>query len=312
MKIFACRVAVTFFCTAVPLTASAAAGGVPGKPTTTPPGQSKRPPAPPGSVGNGKGTAGRTQLPVAPAGGGTANPTNLLPLVSWLDDAETLSPRSASIGLSVSHSKSLDGHETDAPIVDAAVGITSGVQLSGSLPYYRASYDDGYESTGRGNTYLACKAKLADAKNHKVGIAVSPVLEILSDASIADPTLGLSRVNWGLPVNFQIGHDRTRGFGSVGYFSRGALFVAAALEHAVSSRATVTGALSHTYATKTSDTSDLEGLSRSRTDASGSIAWHLTEATWLAAGVGRTISSLDQNGSKLSASIGISYAIHAH
>ncbi len=91
-------------------------------------------PAAPGSIGHGKGTAGRTKLPL-PAPGGSGSPTSVLALASWLDDADTLVPGAGSIAVAVSHSESLDGGETDAPVLDTAVGLSNRVQLSGSLPY---------------------------------------------------------------------------------------------------------------------------------------------------------------------------------
>jgi len=193
-------------------------------------------------------------------------------------------------------------------VLDAAVGLTSRVQLSGSLPYYRASYDDGYESSGRGNTYLACKVRLLDASRRSWGLAVAPVLEILSDASVSDSTLGLSRVNWALPVSAQVGSGPWRGFGTAGYFSRGAVFLAGALERTVSPRVTLTGALSYMRATSTRETSDLTGLARSRLDATGSVFVRLSPSWSVAGAVGRTISSLDQNGAKLLASANVGYA----
>src|SRR5258708_5743052 len=161
----------------------------------SPPGQSKRPPLPPGAGGHGQGTAGRTELPVPAVGGGTGSPTSAVVLAAWLDDAETLAPGAATIGLSIGRSESLDGGETDAPVFNAAVGVSSRLQLSGSLPFYWASYNDGYQASGRGNTYVAAKVKVADPNQHSVGIAVAPVLDILSDAALSDTTLGLSRVD---------------------------------------------------------------------------------------------------------------------
>ena len=55
-------------------------------------------PAAPGSIGHGKGTAGRTKLPL-PAPGGSGSPTSVLALASWLDDADTLTPQA--LGTSV-------------------------------------------------------------------------------------------------------------------------------------------------------------------------------------------------------------------
>jgi hypothetical protein len=192
--------------------------------------------------------------------------------------------------------------------LDAAVGVSSRVQVSASLPYYWASYNDGYQASGRGNTYLAGKVRLVDPHKHAVGLAVAPVLEILSDASVSDPTLGLSRVNWALPVSVQAGNGPQRVFGTVGYFSRGAIFLAGAFEHALGGRTTVTGALSYMYNTSRSDSSDLTGLGRSRLDATISAAVRVRPSLFAFGAVGRTISSLDQNGAKLLASVGVSYS----
>lgn len=271
------------------------------------PGKSKRPPLAPGAGGHGRGTGGRTELPLPAVGGGTGSPTSTIVLAAWLDDAETLAPGEAMVGLSFGRSESLDGGETDAPVFGAAIGVSSRVQLSGSLPHYWASYDDGYEASGRGNTYLACKVKVVDPSRHRVGLAVGPVLEILGDASLSDTTLGLSRVNWALPVSAQVGKGRLRGFATAGYFSRGAVFLAGALERAVSTRVSVTGALSYMHATGPSEASDLAGLARSRLDLTGSVFVRLSPSLSVAGAAGRTISSLDQNGATLLASASISY-----
>ncbi len=277
-------------------------------PPQTPPGKAKRPPLPPGQGGHGKGTGGRTSLPVPAAGGGSGSPTSAVVLAAWLDDAETLGPGEATLGIGVGRSESLDGSETDAPVLDAAVGVASRVQLSLSLPYYRASYDDGYAASGRGNTYLACKLQLLAPDAHAVGLAVTPMLEVLSDASLSDTTLGLSRVNWVLPLSAQFGRGRTKAFATAGYFSRGALSLAGGVAHSASTRVTLMAALSYMYSTHASEATDLAGLSRSRLDASGSLVVQLTPALSVSGAVGRTVSSLDQNGAKLLLSANVSYA----
>jgi hypothetical protein len=273
-----------------------------------PPPHSKRPPLPPGAKGHGQGTAGRTELPVPAVGGGTGSPTSAVILAAWLDDAETLAPGAATIGLSIGRAESLDGGETDAPVVNAAVGVSSRLQLSVSLPFYWASYNDGYNASGLGNTYVAAKVKLVDPNQHAVGLAVAPMLEILSDAAVSDTTLGLSRVNWALPVSVQVTRGPTRVFATTGYFSRGAVFLAGALERALSQRVTLTGALSYMHATGTTATSDLNGLSRSRLDATASVTVRVSPSLFVSGAAGRTISSLDQNGATLLASANISYA----
>jgi len=282
------------------------AHGASADPKATPPGQSKRPPLPPGAKGHG--TGGRTELPRPPTGGGTGSPAGAPFLAAWLDDAETLGAGEVAVGLSAGRSESLDGGETDAPVFFGAFGVAKRVHLSASLAYYRANYDDGYASNGLGNTYLACKVKLLDPATHTVGLAVGPVLEILSEASLSDETLGLSRVNWALPVSLQAGRGRIRALASAGYFSRGAVFVAAGVERSVSERVALTGALSYMRATRVRETSDLAGLSRSRVDLTAGALAALSPRVSVSGALGRTVSSLDQNGAKLLASVSVSYS----
>jgi len=142
-----------------------------------------------------------------------------------------------------------------------------------------------------------------------VGVSVQPLLEILSDAAISDSTLGLSRVNWGLPITVQVGSDktRTRAYASAGYFSRHAIFVGGAVERDVSSSVTLIGMVNYSEATSSPASSDLLGLSRARTDAMAMIYVSVAPGVSLFGGGGRTISKLDQNGAKLIASAGVRF-----
>jgi hypothetical protein len=151
------------------------------------------------------------------------------------------------------------------------------------------------------------KAKLLDPGAHTVGVAISPLLEVLSEASLSDETLGLSRVNWALPVSVETTRGPTRLLASAGYFSRGAVFVAGGLERSVSERVALTGSLSLMHATSVEPTSDLAELSRSRVDASVGFVVAPSPSWSVSAAIGRTVSSLDQNGSKLLASVSVGY-----
>ena len=83
--------------------------------------------------------------------------------------------------------------------------------------------------------------------------------------------------------------------------------LAAGLEQSVSARVALNVALSYMYATSVSETSDLAGLSRSRLDASAGVLVALTPVLSVSGALGRTVSSLDQNGATLLASASISY-----
>jgi hypothetical protein len=114
---------------------------------------------------------------------------------SWLEDADVVEPKTASLGFGVGRWEGLEGGETDAPTFDFAIGVAPRFQLSASLPFYWASYSGGFTSRGRGDATLALKVCLMDASEHLVGLAIAPTIEVLSDLAVAGPTLGLSRVN---------------------------------------------------------------------------------------------------------------------
>ncbi len=233
-------------------------------------------------------------------------------LAAWLEDADTLASGSLNVGLSIGRWSSLDGEETDGPVFDVAVGLGPRIQLSASIPYYRASYAGGFQSHGLGETYLAAKVQLLDAGRAVIGVAVSPMLEILSEAAVSDPTLGLSRVNWALPISIQVGSDRIRAYATVGYSSRGAVGGGVAIEQAVFSRLTLVNTLRYSYSTRAMAASEPIGLSRSRTDATTGVFIRAGPAVTLFASAGRTISKMDHNGARLIASAGVSVVVRRH
>jgi hypothetical protein len=244
-----------------------------------------------------KGTQGRTQLPQAT---GTALP-------AWLDDAETLDAKTASLEISAGRWATVDGGETDGPAVDAAVGVNDWLQLGATVPYYRARYSDGFTASGLGDCYFGAKFQLLDPADHTIGIAAQPLLEVLSATAVSDTTLGLSRVNWGLPITFQVGNDdtSTRAYLTTGFFSRHAVFVGGAVERDLGDIFTIGGSIDFTHATRTTTGTDLAGLSPSRTDASLLVYASVSDSITLFGSLGRTISQLDQNGARFSASFGI-------
>jgi hypothetical protein len=242
------------------------------------------------------GTAGRTALPI-----------NVI-LASGLDDPDTLEPGRVNVGLSIGRWSSLDGGQTDGPAADFSVGLVPGVQFSASVPYSRAGYSDGFRSAGLGDSYFVAKVRLIDPGTHAIGVAISPTLEVLSSTAVSDTTLGLSRINFALPVSIGVDRDGFRAYATAGYFSRGAVSLGGALEGTVSDRVTLVGTLTYSHTTKTLSTSDLGDLSRFRTDAAGGVYFSLTPAVTLSGSVGRTVSRLDQNGARLTATAGISIA----
>ena len=119
-------------------------------------------------------------------------------------------------------------------------GFTNRVQLAATVPFYRASYQ-GTTARGLDDVYVSGKAALIDpASNGRFGLAIGSVVEILSFAPA-----GTSRVQWAVPLSAEAAGEQVRLYGSGGYFSRGSVFAAGALEWTAPSRTSLTGSLAH-------------------------------------------------------------------
>jgi len=232
-----------------------------------------------------------------------------LPIASWLDDADTLHPGQGTIGLSFERWESPGGGETDLPVFDVAAGVARGVQLGATVPFSRAHFADGFRSSGLGDTYLNAKFRLMNGEDNLVGLAFSPLLEILSAAELHNAAAPLKRVNWAVPLMVEVSGDFVRAYATGGYFSRGAVFVSGAVEVTLSKTVTVAGELSVSHSTKLPAGVDLTGLYRSRADALGSLFVQVSKTVTLSASVGRTVSRTDVNGATLIANGGITVAV---
>jgi hypothetical protein len=139
-------------------------------------------------------------------------------------------------------------------------------------------------------------------KDARFGIAVVPVLEILSPGFYED------RVHWALPVSAEFRAAPMRVYGSTGYFSRGAVFGAGAAEWTSATGTSLTFSLTHSVPTA----EDTTGLTGGRSDMSVAVGHAVTDAASAYVGVGRTISSPDdENKTSLAMSAGISFSFTA-
>jgi hypothetical protein len=77
------------------------------------------------------------------------------------------------------------------------------------------------------------------------------------------------RFGWALPVNVEVRPGRMRVYGSAGYFSRGAVFGAGAIEVPINPRATVTGSFGQSHSGGFHQTTVGGGLSFFATPTSG-------------------------------------------
>jgi hypothetical protein len=224
----------------------------------------------------------------------------------WLDDA-TVSPTGqgwASFG--VGYTDAPFGHQWDAPSVDAGLGFLPRVQFAITAPFTKVSYTDGTTTRGLGDIYLSTKVGLLDptAEGRTFGLAVAPVVEFLSSGSVPE---GGSRVHWALPLALEKRFEKSRVYGTIGYFSRGAIYGSAAVEVPVTGRLTATGVLSHSRSLEDDPLSDAQGLSRTRWDLSGGAAYFFSPRATLYASVGRTVSRVDANASSFTAAAGLSF-----
>jgi len=229
---------------------------------------------------------------------------------SWLDDASVMSRGNGFTSFSAGYWRTPGFTEFDVPAFDVAVGLTRRVQVGASLPIYHASEPGGPISRGVGDLYLTTKVQLRDpaaGKRHRVGFAITPMLEILSVA----PVTGASRINWAVPLSIELQRDGWRTYGSTGYFSRGSLFASGAFERALSDRAWITGTISQSYSIKRDDLSEALGLAKMRVDVSGGGGVSLSNAVALFGAIGRTISKQDATSSKLFLTGGLSVTFAA-
>ena len=237
-------------------------------------------------------TAGRTALPIT--------------FGSWLDDASTMAPGTASVSIAAGRWSARDGGQTDGPVFDVSAGLSKRVQVGLSVPFYHAKYNDGFTASGRGDVYGTAKIQLVSPDDHHFGLSVSPLVEVLSDLAISDTSLGLKRVNWAIPVSVQAGTEHTQLFVTTGYFSRGAIFGALGVTHALSERTTLAGSVTVSHSTRTLSSTDLVGLSQTRADATVGLSAALSPRVSVSGNIGRTVSKLDQNGARFTANAAVS------
>ena len=259
-----------------------------------PPGQLKKP-MPSASHGN-----------AAPGGGESGSPpvSSITPrsFGEWLDDATLAAPGSIWITTAATAWSAIGGHGADVPSLGVALGLAPRAQASLVLPFSRIVSEDQTVFRGVGDTYAGLKLLVVDPATHPVGVSCSPTLEVLS-AYAATQRAGLV-----LPVSIEAGSGATRVYASTGYFSRGALFASAALERHLSSRVAVTGALLQSWSTADQAASTDLGLRRARTDVSGSLTAFVTPAVAVFGSIGRTLSELEYDSSRLVVSGGIAFA----
>jgi hypothetical protein len=225
----------------------------------------------------------------------------------WLDDASVAAPGGGWATVSIGYYKTDLFHEVDLPVTDAGMGFTRRVQAGFSVPVYNVTPIGGLSTAGVGDIYLHGKIQLRDPEwsLDGVGYAIVPIVEI-TRAPAADE----SKMNWAMPLAIEGRRARWRWYASGGYFSRGSLFGAGAIERPVTSRLTVTGTLSGSFATKELP-NEVASLPRSRADVSGGASYAM-RPSWIVFGsITRTISSPEATSTHLGISGGVTLNLAA-
>ncbi len=246
----------------------------------------------------------------SPATAQTATSSNSVrTLLSWLDDAEVVPPRQADVSVAMSRVKTPSGHETDAPGLYAAMGVAPRVQFAASAFHYSSTYSDGFTSSGLGDVYVVGKVAVISPRAHPGGIAVSPLLEVLSDLSASTRGAGTGRIAWGLPVSFQYTTTKVQYLATTGYFSRGSVFAGTAVQAFVAQHFIATGSLLYSHATAVPPSSAQYGLSRNRTDVTGGLDYLASPTVTIYGTLGRTIGTRDSTSATSVVTIGLSVRI---
>lgn len=270
--------------------------------------QGSRPVVPPGQAKKGQ-QAPATSSDLVSRGVESigVDSTRVRALGAWLDDATVLPPGEVWLALSASRWSLPVASGADAPVVDLSVGLGNRMQASVSLPYFRAVPSVGETISGVGDIYLTTKVVVREGADDAVGVAVAPTLELLSSASTAGTDL--RRVNWLLPLNIERRFTSGRVYGSTGLFSRGAFFISGAAERYVTDSLSLSGALTHSYATDEAALSEELGLGRRRLDVSGTAAYTVSPSMAVFGSIGRTVWGMDADSTQLIASGGVSVKV---
>ena len=225
---------------------------------------------------------------------------------SWLDDASAPTAGQGRTGIGVGYWRLSGASQFNAPMLDVGYGLTDRFQVSASVPFYHANFA-GTTFRGLDDVYISGKYTVLDPTltESEFGLAVSPTMEVLS-AGAPD-----GRVHVGLPVSLELRRQPFRVYGSAGYFSRGSVFTGGAIEWAASSGMALTGAFVQSYSMKDDTLLDTMGIGKQRVDVMVGVAHPIGSIAAAYASVGRTLTSIDDGGTIVSFSAGMSFRFSA-
>jgi hypothetical protein len=221
---------------------------------------------------------------------------------SWLDDASAPVRGEGFASIGMGHWR-MDGvSQTNVPMVAAGIGVTDRMQVSASVPFYRAQFQ-GTSSQGIDDVYLSAKYSLIDPTLtvNEFGLAVSPAIEVLSAGTSG------RRLHLALPVSMEVRRLPFRVYASAGYFTRGSVFSGGAVEWTSPGNLVLSAALTQSYSVKQDAVLDSLSISRQRVDVTGSLAYPVTDVIGVSMSLGRSLTSIAEGGTSLALAGGVSF-----
>ena len=266
--------------------------------------------------GNGRPKAPKAPVPTTTTSTTTSSATVVAPdatvpvstfrqFGAWLDDASAPTWRGegyTSIG--VGYFRLAGSSQMSVPMLGMGMGLSDRLQVSASVPFYRTS-SAGATYSGLDDMYFGAKYTIVDPTLtlSEFGLAVNPLVEVLS---AGNP----DRVHFALPVSMELRRQPFRVYGSAGYFTRGSVFSGGALEW-TGTRMILTGSLTQSYSIKSDAMLDSMGVGRQNVNVSGAVALPVTDRMAAFVSVGRTLTPIEEGGTRLAVSGGVSIRFSA-
>ena len=226
---------------------------------------------------------------------------------AWIDDATLLDPRTVSIAMSVVRWSGSGVSEVDAPVIDVAIGVSRRVHVTATVPRVVGSDDPSGAAGGAGTTYIGAKVALIDPAKHRIKLAASPMIEVLS-RGVVETSEGQRRLHMGVPASVEIDSGPARLFGGAGFFSRGVWFAGAGAGLRAADKLFLS--IGYNRSWRMSDGLDIPIGNRARTEMTGGVAYVAAPNLSIFGSIGRTIKTLDENGAgrTISGGVALSFA----
>ena len=189
--------------------------------------------------------------------------------------------------------------------MEVAVGVADRVHLAASVPHVTGSADAAGPLGGVGTSFFTLKVGVLDDRARGIKVSVSPTLELLGEGVAQALGADVGRAQFGVPASVELDRGSYRVFGGAGYFSRGVWFTGGGAGVRTSPRVFLSGSFGRSWRR---DDDPLVPLSdRARNEISGGVSYLLTPHASAFMSVGRTISTLDENGAGTTLAGGVAF-----